>query len=231
MLDEPAGISPFGWAIATGGRGLVQLQDEVRALGTWSAAAWARHFPAEQGYQVDVARSASDAQVLHLTVRRGEFHAEASLEHDLPAGAEGSSRSVRMFGRARFEAVDRARARGQRMIARSRAMGWAGGLAVFLSLAWLMVGVRDPIYVLGGMLLVVALLVTVIAGGSVGAWVGERLAALQHERARRQVEADPATPDDLRRWKAVARQLGAQRAALLSSRRQPFRSEPRAIAG
>ena len=232
MLNERGEISPFGWAISYGGRGPGQLRDDVRHVEDWSIGAWTRHFPLERGYEVAVERSASNAQGLVLTVRRGEFHARASLEHDVRQHERGrGSASVRMFGRAEFEAVRQAHVDGDRMVARSRALGWGGGFGVFLSLAWLMVGVRDPIFVLGGMLLVVALLMTVMAGGTLGAWFGERLAQRSRERAQRQVDADPGIRDDIRRWKAIAKQLASQRAMLLGTRRQPFRSEPRAMAG
>ncbi len=232
MLDERGGISPFGWAISYGGRGPGQLRDDVHHVEDWSIGAWTRHFPRERGYEIDVERSASNAQGLVLTVRRGEFNAQASLQHDVREHDGGrSSASVRMFGRAEFDVISRARTDGERMVARSRAVGWGGGFAMFLSLAWLMVGVRDPVYVLGGMLLVVALLMTVMAGGTLGAWFGERLAQRAHERAQRQIDADPGLGDDIRRWKAVAKQLASQRSVLLGTRHQPFRSEPRAMAG
>ena len=102
---------------------------------------------------------------------------------------------------------------------------------MFLSLAWLMIGVNNPIYMLGGMLLVVALLLALMAGSTLGTWVGERLAEAQRDRARRELDRNVAMNDDIRRWKAVSRQLSAQRTALAGHRRQPFRSEPSALAG
>lgn len=232
MLDERGGISPFGWAVNFGGHSPSRFRQDVHHLVDWSVGSWKRHFPAEQGYQVSVdkSRDASNAQALLLTVRRGEFHAQVAVEQDLRRDDRGP-RCVRMHGRAQFEALSRAHALGERLVSRTRAIGWGGGVALFLCLAWLMVGVRDPVYVLGGMLLVVALLLTVMAGGTLGAWFGERLAEIHRGRAHRQVHADPGLSDDIRRWKAISRQLNARRAVLLGHRRQPFRSEPRALAG
>lgn len=227
MLDERGGISPFGWMVTCAGRSPSQVRDEVRQIAEASARAWARHFPAEQGYRVDI-ELPDRASAAHMVVRRGDFEAHVSVEHALDDGA--SSAAVRMFGRAECETVRHAYDLGERVVARARAVGWGGGITVFLCLAWLMIGVRDPIFVLGGMLLVVALLLTVMAGGTLGAWFGERVAELHRGRARRQVHANEGLSDDIRRWKAVSRQLHAQRALLLGSRRQPFRTEPRIAA-
>lgn len=245
MMDERGSISPFGWMVTCSGRSPGRVHGEVERLTQESARAWTRHFPAEHGYQVELEpieslpiRSPSiehepvrPAATARMMVRRGDFWAQVSVEHELPPGAErGASPSVRMFGRARSESLHQAHTRGERLVARARVIGWSSGVAVFLSLAWLMIGVRDPVYVLGGMLLVVALLSTVMAGGSLGARFGEWLAAIHRDRARRRVDADDALRDDIRRWKAVSRQLTAQRSALLGSRQQPFRSEPRVLA-
>lgn len=231
MLDERGSISPFGWMITCAGRSPSQVQDDVLALAERSARALARHFPPEYGYRVEVDHPRS-AAAAHMRVLRGDFRADAAIEHDLRPGAgRGESAAVRMFGRAQCESVHRAHVRGERLVARARVIGWGSGVAVFLSLAWLMIGVRDPVYVLGGMLLVVALLSSVMAGGTLGAWLGERLAALHRERALHRALADEAMRDDIRRWKAVSRQLSAQRALLLGSRQQPFRTEPSVLAG
>ncbi|MCA9704932.1 MAG: hypothetical protein KDK70_03670 [Myxococcales bacterium] len=224
MLDERGAISPFGWMITCEGRTPSQVRDDVRLLAQQSAQAWARHFPAEHGYRVEL-ELPEHASSARLFVHRGDFQAEVSVEHDPQAGA--GSAAVRMYGRARSDTLTQAHVLGDRVVARARVIGWGGGVAVFLSLAWLMIGVRDPIYVLGGMLLVVALLLTVMAGGTLGTWFGERLAELHRGRARQRVHADEGLRDDIRRWRAVSRQLGAQRALLLGHRRQPFRSEPR----
>jgi hypothetical protein len=233
MLDERGGILPFGWAVACAGRRPSQLEDEVRALVAWSASAWRRHFPVERGYRVTVEPTAGDAHGVRMCVRRGDFAASLSIEHGRPPGpgAATATPSVRMFGHAQSLVARRAHELGERLVQRGRVVGGAMGLGMFLALAWLMIGVNNPIYMLGGMLLVVALLLVLMAGGTLGTWVGERLAAHHRARARRGLERDLAIHDDIRRWKAVSRQLSAQRNALAGHRRLPFRQEPSALAG
>jgi hypothetical protein len=226
MLDERGGISPFGWAVACPGRRPTQVEDEVQALVRWSAGAWKRHFPAERGYRVTVESPAGFAQGVRMIACRGDFEASLSIEHGVPrAPGAVSAASVRVFGRAQSVVVRRAHELGERLVQRGRIVGGAAGLGMFLCLAWLMIGVNNPIYMLGGMLLVVALLLALMAGGTLGTWVGERLAKAHHDRARRALDRDVAMHDDIRRWKAVSRQLAAQRNALAGHRRQPFRTE------
>jgi hypothetical protein len=233
MLDERGGILPFGWAVACAGRKPSQVEDEVQALVAWSAGTWKRHFPVERGYRVTVEPTAGITQGVRMSVRRGDFEASLSIEHGLPArpGAASAIPSVRMFGNAQSVVARHAHELGERLVQRSRIAGGAVGLGLFLALAWLMIGVNNPIYMLGGMLLVVALLLALMAGGTLGTWVGERLAGYHRDRARRALDRNVAIADDIRRWKAVSRQLSAQRNALAGHRRLPFRSEPSELAG
>lgn len=238
MLDERGSISPFGWAIACPGRRAGQVADEVQALVAWSEGAWRRHFPPERGYQLTAepagvpsgvpagVPSEAPAQGVRLQARRGDFAADLTIE--LHAAR---TPSVRMFGRAQSILLGQAHALGERLVQRARVVGGAAGLGMFLSLAWLMIGENNPAPMLGGMLLVVALLSALIGGSTLGGWVGERLADHHCDRARRERERDVGVRDDLRRWKAVSRQLTAQRSTLAGHRGQPFRSEPSALAG
>lgn len=228
MLDERGSISPFGWVVACAGRRPAQVADEVQALVQWSAGAWKRHFPPERGYRVTVESPAGVAQGVRMSVSRGDFEASLSIEHALPrsSGAVSAPPAVRMFGHAQSVVARHAHDLGDRLVQRGRIVGGAAGLGMFLALAWLMIGVNNPIYMLGGMLLVVALLLALMAGGTLGTWVGERLAALHRDRARRALDRNVGMHDDIRRWKAVSRQLSAQRTALAGHRRQPFRNEP-----
>ncbi len=229
MLDERGEIAPFGWALACTGRKPNQVGEDVRALVQWSANTCRRYFPPEQGYQVDVESPAGAAHGVRMTVTRGDFRAAVAIEKGIEPRAlthnSPADLSVRMFGRAYSEAMCRAHRLGERIVLRCRAAGWAGGTSVFLSLAWLMIGVRDPVYVLGGMLLVVALLMTLLGGGTLGTWVGERVASLHRGRTLRSTNHDDALRDDIRRWKALTRQFTAQRNALTGVRQLPFRSE------
>lgn len=233
MLDERGGIPPFGWAVACAGRKPAQVRDDVRALVECSATTWTRHFPAERGYLVEVEAPADPAQGFRMTVRRGDFEATVAIEHELEPrgiGAVSASPLVRMFGRARANAVVQASQLGERLIRRGRTIGGALGLGLFLLLAWFMIGVNNPVFMLGGMLLMVALMMALVAGSAIGAWIGERLAARYIDRAVRSFTHDSDMHDDIRRWKAVSRRLAAQRATLAAHRRSPFRSEPSALA-
>ncbi|MCX4243774.1 hypothetical protein [Paraliomyxa miuraensis] len=233
MLDERGGIPPFGWAIACAGRKPAEVEHDVRALVRSSTSAWTRHFPAERGYQVVVEPAADPAQGLRMSVRRGEFEATVAIEHELELrgrGAVSASPLVRMFGRARANAVVRANAVGDRLIRHGRLIGGGVGLCLFLLLGWFMIGVNNPVYMLGGMLLMVALMMALVAGSTLGAWVGERLAARSVDRVVRLLTRDADLHDDIRRWKAVSRLMVAQRTTLAGHRRSPFRSEPSALA-
>lgn len=232
MRDERGGIPSFGWAVGCAGRGKSRVEDEVQALVAWSASTWKRSFPAERGYRVVVEAPAGSAQGVRMSVRRGDFEANVAIEHvrEEKRGAGSAASSVRMFGRAQANAVCEARTVGERLVQRGRLLGGAAGLSLFLLLAILMIGVHNPVYMLGGMLLIVALLMVLTAGSTLGAWVGERLAAHRLDRVLRALERDEGMRDDIRRWKAVSRQLSAQRAVLAGNRRLPFRTEPSALA-
>lgn len=231
MLDERGGILPFGWAVACTGRPPGHVEGEVRALVEWSAGTWKRSFPPERGYRVTVEPAVGLTQGVRMRVCRGDFEASLSIEHDRRRASKvaAASPAVRVFGRAQSVVAGRAHDLGQRLVHRGRIVGGAIGLGTFLALAWLMIGVNNPIYMLGGMLLVVALLLSLMAGGTLGAWVGERIAAYHHHRVRRELDRSPDMRDDIRRWRSVSRQIIAQRSALAGHRGQPFRTEPLAI--
>ncbi|MEX1367918.1 MAG: hypothetical protein AB1Z98_32615 [Nannocystaceae bacterium] len=248
MLNDRGELSPFGWAVIVAGRPREQTARSVDELAHWSEAAWTRHFPADRGYRTSTQVLSGSTRGVQLTVHRGDFRAEATVEHDAPApvssserganpGGEGHARaagtrnaSVRVFGRARFRPMNDADDRAERASHIGRITGSSLGLAGFFTLGWLMIGVNDPIYVLGGMLLVVALIMALTAGALLGAWVGERVGASYRDRARRTIEGSPGFESDVRRWKAVSRQLLAQRSTLGARRAQPFRSEPSSLA-
>jgi hypothetical protein len=168
-------------------------------------------------------------------VRRGDFRAQVAVEHlfdprRLAAGER--TPAVRMFGRAGSDALALAERRGQGAIARCRAVGIAAGVSCFVALCWLVFGVRNPEFLLGGLLMVVAALLTTTAGSTLGGWVGERLAETREQRAHRGTALDLDLQDDLRRWRALTRQLGAMRSAVTGrALRGPFREALPAATG
>jgi hypothetical protein len=90
------------------------------------------------------------------------------------------------------------------------------GLAVVLFAAtlWLCIGAYSPIYILAGMFMVVAALLITTLGASFGGWIGERMAEKSRARAHALAEVDPRLQGDIRRWRALSRQLANQRQAL-----------------
>lgn len=222
---------PFGWAVICNGKRPDQVTRSADELAQWSSDACARHFPPERGYQISTETPAGETPGVNVIVHRGDFRAEVTIEHDpdTPSRALVAA-PIRAFGNARSELLHAAHRHAEGLVNRWRNVGAALGLSMFFSLAWLMIGVNNPVYVLGGMLLVVALLLTLMAGGTLGTWFGEELARRHRGRARALVQRDIALSHDMRRWKALTRQLTAQRSALTSKRGQPFRTAPRELA-
>lgn len=197
----------------------------------WAAQTWALYFPAERGYVVSVDSPAGPSNGVQLVVRRGDFRAQVAVENILDPGrrADGAL-AVRMFGRAVSGALAEAEKAGAAAIQRGRVLGLTTGATVFVALCWFCIGVHNPAYVLGGLLLVVAGLMCMMAFGTIGAWLGEVAAERVNARARADIGGDGGLQDDLRRWRALVRQLGAQRAAIAGqlSASTPFRALPAA---
>ncbi len=220
---------PFGWVVHPRGRQPGQLRDDIRSLVQWSADRWSSYFPQARGYSVTVdVDEASEteplaARPLRLAADRGDFHAEVTVEIPGPG-------QVRMYGRATSSHMLVAERTAGRYVTIGRVLGGIAGFGLFSTLAWFSVGVVDPIFVLGGLLMVVALVVSLTAGAALGSWFGERFADRARRRAARRVDDDPGIEADLRRWKSLVRQLVAQRTALRGGdRQQPFRREAEAI--
>lgn len=229
MRFERGEAGPFGWVVHPRGRKPGQIRDDIRTLVRWSADRWGSYFPRERGYAVTVNLAESDeaeslaAQPLRLCADRGDFHAEVTVE--VPDVGH-----VRMYGRATSSHMLVAELQARRYVKIGRALGALAGFGVFGTLAWFSVGVVDPIFVLGGLLMVVALVVSLTAGAALGSWFGDRFADRARRRAAQMVEADPGIEADLRRWKSLVRQLVAQRTVLRGGdRQQPFRREAEAV--
>lgn len=200
----------------------------------WAAQTWALYFPAEQGYVVSVESPAGPSNGVQLAVRRGDFRAQVAVENILAPGRRAPGvLAVRMFGRAVSDALAQAERAGSRAAQRCRNAGVGLGLGVFVTLCWVCIGVHNPAYFLGGLLLVVAGLMCTMAFGTLGAWFGDRLGERRSARARAEIGSDGALQDDLRRWRALVRQLAGQRAAIAGElgTSTPFRALPVGRAG
>ena len=66
------------------------------------------------------------------------------------------------------------------------------------------------LYILGGLLLVVMLMVAVMTGAGLGGWFGEQMASARWTATIQAVAADTELGADLRRWRAVVRSLAQQ---------------------
>ncbi len=227
-LQPERGACPFGWSIACAGRKPAQVREEVRSLVDWAIATWTTYFPREHGYVLEVSSPAGPSNGVQLTVRRGDFRALVAIESTLdPHRKSRGQWAVRMFGRAESEAVARAERQGHALVQRFRTGGVVVGLLLFASFLWLSVGVHDPIFLLGGLLMVVTALLSTTALGSLGAWIGERLAEKIRLEARTATDGNVLFEQDLRRWRALVRHFSAQRDAITGSELTvPFRALP-----
>lgn len=230
-LRDHGAFDPFGWSVACEGRKAPQVREDVRRMVEWASQTWAMYFPADRGYEVSVDSPAGPSNGVQLTVRRGDFRAQVAVESILDPGRRSpGALAVRMFGRAASGALAAADLAGNKLVGRCRALGVGLGVAVFAALCWANIGVRNPAYFLGGLLLVVAGLMCTILFGTLGGWIGDRLGERRHTHARSVIRRDAELDSDLRRWRALVRQLAAQRAAVAGQlgASTPFRSLPAA---
>ncbi len=195
-------------------------------MGDWTRDAWESHFPERDGYEVEVDSPAGRGHGVQLKVSRGDFRASVAIENGLaPSRRSPTGRlQVRMFGRAQSSAIARTENRATALMAAGRQTGAALGFlaAVLLPPAPFATG----LVLLGVMFWTVLMLAATITGGALGAFVGERLADGARDRALREATGDAHLQHDLRRWKALSRQLAAQRSELAEGAvaGQPFRS-------
>lgn len=216
--DGEHDFAPFGWAIACGDQA-ERLADDVGELQQWVEQTWGAYFPSALGYEV--ASVQADDLGVRLSASRGDFRARVAVESEAT-----SNPCVRVFGGAGSRAISAAERTSAGFVKWLRGLGAAVGLAVFLSVCFLVIGKREPFFPLSGMLMVLTLLFSLITGGSVGVWCGERIAERRRRRVRDEAERDEGLQSDLRRFKALARLFVQQRDVIASRRRrQPFRHE------
>jgi hypothetical protein len=230
MLGNRHGFAPFGWSVGCGGQRPAAVRDEVRSTVNWATRRFTSYFPSDGGYEVQAYSPAGASNGVQLQVRRGDFRATVAIEAILdPNRKSPDERAIRMYGRAGSEAVEAAERDGHRLVQRFRAGGVGLGVVLFAAALWLCVGAYSPIYILAGMFMVVAALLITTLGASFGGWLGERMAEKSWARARALAEVDPRLQGDIRRWRALSRQLANQRQALTGRvGAAPFRGLPAA---
>jgi hypothetical protein len=180
---------------------------------------WTRVF-AEGDFRTELRGAAPRAGIL---VQRGDFEAELVVE----IRDEAATADVAIWGEAGSRALREARLAAARDVTRWRRVGGALGVLLFAGLGWSAVGVANPMFVLGGLLMAVILLVAV--GGCVlsGAWIAERRGRTRVAEAMRAAAMDGELQEALRRFRGFARLAAARRAAAVrDGRRSPFRREP-----
>lgn len=212
---EGNGFDPFGWSVPCTGLKPSQVREEVRALVEWAAQTWAMYFPAARGYTLRVDSPAGASNGVQLTVSRGDFRAQVEIESILdPVRRHSGAMIVRTSGRATSRALVRAQRDGALAVQRGRSAGVAAGIGVFALVCWMCLGAPNPGILLATLGLVVIALFSTTALGGLGAYVGECVGESAHVRARVAAQGDPLLKDDLRRFRALVRELNTRRAAL-----------------
>ncbi len=171
-----------------------------------------------------------------LVVERGEMVARVRVQLD--RDASGEVVGLRYGFDAEVRSLAAWTARRAAWLARGRGLGRLAGALVFATVCVQVIGVHAPIFVLGGLWMVVVLLVTLLGGGSAGEWIADRMAGLRLRRVRQRVRTDGILRADLRRLRRLVRGVGRHRRQLESAGDpHPFRaadpgpSQPRVACG
>ena len=187
---------------------------------------WASVFPSKAGYRVSVSSPAGPSNGVRLTVERGNFRAAVCLESIRdPSRRARDHQAIRMYGRAEAHALVSVQKASHRSIQRLRQAGVVTAAVLFLPFLWLIAGAQSTAYVLAGLLTMVGAIACTTLGASLGAYIGERLAEGARRRAIAKTSEDTRLQDDLRRWRALSRELsGAKQALLGAGSAGPFRA-------
>lgn len=187
-------------------------------------ALWSSYFPAAAGYVLD-RRELPDG--LRLAASRGDFHAEV----EVAGGRRRGAPRLRLSGCAGSQRVAATERSATTAVERLRLLGSALG-AGFVALTASRLLVTPPnftigiLFVLGGLMLVVMLVVVVMTGAGLGGWLGEQVAAGRWAATVQALAEDSGLRADLRRWRALVRSLAQHRDALAGGLRGlPFRCE------
>lgn len=223
---DPRRGQGFGWTVAVAASSGRRAEDpcpEVEAAARHVESLWGSFFPEAGGYAVS--RASLPGAGLRLAVRRGDFCGEVEVGRARPRAA-----LLKVHGRACSQRLEIAERRAARAIDRLRVGGSVIGVSLLLTwMCQLFVYppgfTIDMLFLLGGLLVVVVLIIALATGANLGAWLGEQFAALEWGRAMAAVEGDAALRGDLQRWRALVRSLAVYREALAGAgRRQPFRA-------
>ncbi len=207
----------FGWTSPCPADGEAVSLRRLEAL-------WADYFPAATGYHVTRRELLGGVR---FAATRGDFHAEV----EVAAGRRRGAPRLRMSGSAgsmRVAATERA---GSTAVERLRVGGAVigAGFVVWSATSLLTTPPHftiDMLFILGGLMLVVMLMVAVMTGAGLGGWLGERVVESRWAATLHALDGDSALRADLQRWRALVRSLAQHRDLLAGGvRGLPFRCE------
>ena len=207
----------FGWTTPCPADGREVSLRHVEGL-------WAAYFPAASDYVV-TRRELADG--LRLAASRGDFHAEV----EVAGGRRRGALQLRLSGSAGSQRIVRTERSATAAVERLRLAGaLLGALFVMATASNLLTTpprfTIDMLFVLGGLLLVVMLVVLVMTGAGLGGWLGEQVAAGRWAATLHALDHDDALRADLHRWRALVRSLAHHRDALAGGMRGlPFRCD------
>lgn len=187
---------------------------------------WASVFPAREGYQISASSPAGPSNGVQLTVERGNFIASVCVESIRdPSRHARDHQAIRMYGRAEARALVSVEQSGMRSVQRLRHIGLVGSAMLFVPFLLTIAGAQSTAYVLAGLLALVSGLATTTLGASLGGYIGERMAEGARRRAIAETSVDKRLQEDLRRWRALSRELAGTKQALVGSTAAgPFRA-------
>ena len=207
----------FGWTTPCPADGEAASLRHVEAL-------WADYFPAAGGYRVSRRELPGSVR---FAATRGDFHAEVEVAGGRRRGAprlrlsgSAGSRRVAITERAATAVVERLRLTGA--LIGAAMVGWSASSLLTAPPQFTI----ELLFVLGGLLLVVMLVVMVMTGSGLGGWLGEQIAGNLWATTLRALDGDGGLRTDLQRWRAMVRSLAHHRDLLAGGRRGlPFRCE------
>ena len=198
-------------------------QGQLAGLTTSLQRICASNFPVRQGYLTFSEPLADGQPGVRLRVIHDDFRGDVELHVEPSDLAQpGTAAAIRLRTSAGSQRLLRAERAAAKLASVSRPTGAVLGLLLVIAGAAALVGMSN--LTLAAMFLLVMAAALPMAGWSLGAYVGERLAFGTHDRAVGRVCSDRSLQRDLLRWKAVSRLLlSRRRRAKMGRRLAPFR--------
>ncbi len=216
------GAREVAWAVSRVGS-TRDLDGEFDALVHELEQSWVSLFPKRLGYRTSTEQTREGStHSVRWRVERGDFIGQVQLcrEGEREGDEVGVIRAVASAESQQLQIVSR---RGARVVACSRGCTTAIGVLLGIGFCWFAAG-TTMVPVIGGLLLTVLTSTLVLVGSTLGARIGEGLAARRRNEVELALQADPGVQADLKRWSSLSRQLRWHRRALSRSLQgAPFR--------